>query len=35
MFHVPNLNDSELDPPTHSRQFDANYGKTRYVSDPL
>ena len=24
----------ELEPPTHSRQFDANWGKIRYVSNP-
>ena len=22
-------------PPNHSRQFDTNYGKIRYASDPL
>ena len=31
---MSNLNIRVLDPPTHSRQFDANCGKIRYVSDP-
>ena len=34
IFHVPNFNIRVLDPPTHSRQFDANSGKIRYMSDP-
>ena len=34
IFHVSNLNVRVLVPPTHSRQFDVNYGKIRYVSDP-
>ena len=34
MFHVSNHNVRVLDPPTHSRQFDANRGRFRYVSDP-
>ena len=32
---MSNLNVRLLDLPTHSRQFDANCGKIRYVSDPL
>ena len=28
------INVRRLDPPTHSRQFDANYGKIQFVSDP-
>ena len=28
-----NLNVRELDPPTHSGQFDINCGKIRYMSD--
>ena len=31
---MSNLNVRALDPATHSRQFDANCGKIRYVSDP-
>ena len=31
---MSNLNVRELDPPTHSRQFDTNCGKILYVSDP-
>ena len=34
IFHVSNLNTTELDPPTHSCQFDANCAKIQYVSDP-
>ena len=32
---MSNLNFTELDPATHSRQLDANCAKIRYVSDPL
>ena len=32
---MSNLNFTELDPVTHSRQLDANCAKIRYVSDPL
>ena len=34
IFHISNLNVGVLDSPTHLRQFDANCGKIRYVSDP-
>ena len=32
---MSNPNVSVLDPPNHLRQFDANCGNIRYVSDPL
>ena len=32
---MSNLNVRELDPPTHSYQFDTNYWKIWYVSEPL
>ena len=32
---MSNLNIRERDSPTHLHQFDANYGKIQYMSDPL
>ena len=33
-YFMSNFNVRELDPPTHLRQFDANYGNIQYVCEP-